>query len=62
MPSLSWVATALGIALALYYLAGHFVYQWAVANLTILNELKALGVDRNAKEKLKGTAVICGGR
>lgn len=62
MPTLLYWGLALPTGVVLYRLAGRLIHQWAVARLTVLNELKTLGIDRPQEKKLKGTAVICGGR
>lgn len=50
------------ILVAVYKLAGHLLYQFTLARFTVVNELEALGQDRAPGDRLKGIAVICGGR
>lgn len=58
---LFWAGTLAGTFVA-YRLLGYLIHRWAVGHFTVLNELKTLGVDSKAGRRLKGTAVICGGR
>lgn len=64
MSSSSWPAVLASVllAVAVTRLAGEAFYKWAVARWTALNELEDLGKEREEGKKIKGTAVICGGR
>ena len=61
LSTLSFVAY-LVIGAVGYSLVGRAIHRWAVARFTALNELEELGIDRKPEQKLKGTAVVCGGR
>jgi hypothetical protein len=52
-------AVVLALA-AVFTVLGRIIDNWAVARFTIVNDLKRLGQPR--ARKLRGTAVICGGR
>lgn len=62
MPSSVSILALAAASVAGYHLLGSLFRKWAVAHFTVLNELKGLGDARGAQERLKGTAVICGGR
>ena len=62
MPSALSLVAYLVVGAVGYSLAGHAIHRWAVARFTTLNELEELGIDRKPEQKLKGTAVVCGGR
>lgn len=56
------VAAVLGVCVVLYKLGEHWVFKLAVRHLTVVNDLSLLGRCREPGDRLKGTAVICGGR
>lgn len=62
MSSVVSLAVALVVSVSGYLIASHLIHKLAVARFTVLNELEDLGQDRKPGQKLKGTAVICGGR
>lgn len=61
MPSLFTSLLALVTLAISYRLAGNAIHSWALKKFTAVTELKALGRPRGGA-KLKGTAVVCGGR
>lgn len=62
MPSTTNVAAALFGGFALYKLVGYWIFKFTMQRFTVVNELSTLGKSREDGEKLKRTAVICGGR
>ena len=61
--ALGSMAAVFAIALiALYNILGRAVHQHYVSKTTIVNDLPKLGQLPNKKGKIRGTAVIAGGR
>lgn len=60
----SWTTLSASVLLIIFAIrvAGDVISRWAQAYMTVLDELQELGKDRRDEKKLKGTAVICGGR
>jgi hypothetical protein len=55
-------AVVLAAALIAYKLLGRLIDEWAFKHFTVVSDLKLLAVERYNGRKVKGTAVICGGR
>ena len=47
---------------ALWKIVGHLLHRYIVKNNTVVYDIPNLGVPRRDESRLKGTAVICGGR
>ena len=50
------------VALAVWKILGSAVRSMLVSKLTVMDDLKNLGKARADGKRIKGTAVICGGR
>lgn len=56
------VACAAPIVYLTWKIGGHYLYKHFENKSTVLNELKHIGKPRPDSKRIKGTAVICGGR
>lgn len=55
-------AVALPLALLAWRISGNYLNDYFTRKSTVLYELEHLGEARPDSKRLKGTAVICGGR
>lgn len=66
MSSLVSPITAAAVALPFTYvvwrLSGRYLYAYFTRKTTVVNEIKDLGKARPESERIRGTAVIIGGR
>lgn len=62
MPAATAVTAAIVIGAVVYELGGRVLYELAVRRFTVLRALASLGKPRELQDRIKGTAVICGGR
>ena len=60
--SIHYDVAAASVAALSWRAAGYAIRQYFVKTMTVMNDIPNLGIATSDENRIKGTAVICGGR